>query len=422
MPGELDFGMAGVEKLSTTCCIAGGGPAGMMLGYLLARAGVDVIVFEKHGDFFRDFRGDTIHPSTLEVMYELGIGDDLLKLPHQEYPEIGGEIGDFHFVAADFSHLPTHCKFVAFMPQWDFLDFLSQRAGRFPTFHLKMKHEVTDLIRENGRVVGVSGKTPDGDFEVRADLVVGADGRASCVRQHSGLHVTDIGAPFDVLWMRLSRKPDDPEHTLGNFRRGKAFITINRRDYFQCGYLIKKGEFDHIKQRGLPKFQADIADVTPFLRDRVRELDSWDKIKLLTVQINRLQSWHLRGLLCIGDAAHAMSPVGGVGINFAIQDAVATANILAEPLRKKELTEELLTRVQERREEPAKLMQNLQVFIQNNVLIPALSTPNDPPIPWQVKMLNRFPILRRIPGRLIGLGFRPEHVRTPEAKTSSVQV
>jgi 2-polyprenyl-6-methoxyphenol hydroxylase-like FAD-dependent oxidoreductase len=349
-------------------------------------------------------------------MHELGIDEDLLKLPHQEYPFVSGVIGDLHFSPADFRHLPVHHKFVAFMPQWDFLDFLSEKARRYPTFTLKMKHEVVDVIRNGKRITGVRVKTPEGDLEVQADLVIGADGRASCVRQHSGLKVIDTGAPFDVLWMRLTRDSNDPEAALGNFRKGKAIVTINRRDYWQCGYLIRKGELEHIKARGLPAFQDDVAETAPFLKDRVHELDDWDKIKLLTVQINHLECWHLPGLLCIGDAAHAMSPVGGVGINFAIQDAVATANILAESLRNKKLTEEMLTRVQERREWPAKMMQNVQVFMQEKFLLPILNTNNDPKIQWPVKLLARFPILRRIPGRLIGLGLRPEHVHTPERK------
>ena len=296
--------MAETEKLSTTCCITGGGPAGIMAGLLLARAGVDVIVLEKHADFFRDFRGDTIHPSTLEVMHELGILEGLLKLPHQKAHQIGAQLGDFTFTPADFSHLPTTCKFIALMPQWDFLDYLAQHARRYSTFHLKMNHEVTDLIRENGRVVGVRAKTPNGMTEVRADLVIGADGRGSIVRAQSGVEVMDIGAPFDVLWMRITRSPKDPERSLGNFRKGKALVTINRKEYWQCGYLIKKGALDALKQKGLDSFHADIAEVAPFLSDRVHELDTWDKIKLLTVQINRLSKWHLPGLLCTVGIRH----------------------------------------------------------------------------------------------------------------------
>jgi 2-polyprenyl-6-methoxyphenol hydroxylase-like FAD-dependent oxidoreductase len=410
--------MPDIQKFRTTCCIAGGGPAGVMTGYLLARAGVEVMVLEKHADFFRDFRGDTIHPSTLEVLHELGILEPFLKIPHQKLPQIGGQIGDYSFIPADFSHLPTQCKYIALMPQWDFLDFLAQNGRRYPAFQMKMNHEVTDLLWNNGRVTGVRAKTPDGIVEVTADLVIGADGRGSQVRAQSGLEVHDIGAPFDVLWLRISRSPSDPERSLGNFRKGKALVTINRQDYWQCGYLIKKGAFETIKQQGLEKFQADTGEVAPFLKDRVHELDSWDKIRLLTVQINRLTHWHLPGLLCIGDSAHAMSPVGGVGINLAIQDAVATANLLAEPLREKRLTESDLIHVQKRRELPAKLTQAAQVFVQKHFLLPALSMTNDPPPPLLARLFNIFPVLRRIPARLIGMGVRPEHVHTPEHKAN----
>jgi len=408
--------MAETEQLHTTCCIAGGGPAGIMLGLLLARAGVDVIVLEKHADFFRDFRGDTIHPSTMEVLHELGMLDDFLKLPYQKAEKIHGNIGDFKFTAADFTHLPVRCKFIAFIPQWDFLAFIAERAKKYPTFHLLLEHEVTDLIREGDRVTGVRVKTKEGAMEVRADLVVGADGRGSCVRDHSGLEVTDFGAPFDVLWMRVSRDEDDPDQSLGNFQAGRALVTINRKTYWQCGFLIPKGMLDKIKQKGLPAFQEEIAQTAPFLRERVHELDNWDKIKLLTVQVNRLKRWHLPGLLCIGDAAHAMSPMGGVGINLAIQDAVAAANLLAKPLREKSVTEKTLGLVQKRRTWPTEMTQRLQIFMQNAFLLHVLDENRKISTPLFPKLLARFPILRRIPARVIGMGFRPEHVRTPEIR------
>ena len=388
----------------------------MMLGYLLARAGVEVMVLEKHGDFFRDFRGDTIHPSTLELLHELGILADFLKLPHQTAETIGGHIGNFMFTAADFRHLPTQCKFIAFAPQWDFLNFLADHAKRHAPFHLKMEHEVTDLIREGKRVVGVRANTPQGPVEVMADLVVGADGRSSRVREQSGLKVKDLGAPFDVLWFRLSQKETDPHQSLGNFGAGRAMVMINRKDYWQCGYLIAKGQFDRIKDKGLAAFHRNIAELVPVLQDRVAELNAWDQIKLLTVQVNRLQRWHLPGLLCIGDAAHAMSPVGGVGINLAIQDAVAAANILATPLRDKTADEDTLAHVQMRREWPTQATQAAQVFLQNKFLFKILSAqgPMKPPlIAW---LLAHFPILRRIPAYLIGVGVRPEHVETAEVK------
>jgi len=386
----------------------------MMLGFLLARAGVDVIVLEKHADFFRDFRGDTIHPSTLELLHELGLLEEFRQLPLQEAQTVGGRIEGFEFTMADFTHLPTVCKFIAFIPQWDFLDFVARQAKRYPTFRLLLEHEVTELTWQAGRVAGVKAVTPQGPVEVEAELVVGADGRSSQVREQSKLEVIDRGAPFDVLWLRLPQREGDPGQSLGHFKAGKALVMINRRDYWQCGYLIAKGMFDEIKKLGLAAFQEDLVEIVPVLRGRVKELDTWDKIKLLTVQVNRLKRWHLPGLLCIGDAAHAMSPMGGVGINLAIQDAVAAANLLATPLRKKNVTEQLLHAVQQRRELPTRLIQALQVFLQNRFLLRVLRGRGKMEVPLFPKLLARFPFLRRIPARVIGMGFRPEHVRTPE--------
>jgi 2-polyprenyl-6-methoxyphenol hydroxylase-like FAD-dependent oxidoreductase len=405
------------QKLRTTCCIAGGGPAGMMLGFLLARAGVDAIVLEKHKDFFRDFRGDTMHPSTLEVLHELGILDDFLKLPYQKAETISGTIGDFKFTAADFRHLPTRCKFIALIPQWDFLDFLTQHAKKYPAFHLHMEHEVTDLIRDGDRVTGVRVNAPQGPVEVEADLVVGADGRSSIVREQSGLKVLDLGAPFDVLWMRVSRDRDETIQSLGNFQSGRVLVTINRQDYWQCGFLIPKGTFEDIKMKGLPAFQEELASTAPYIRGHIGDLDSWDKIKLLTVQVNRLEKWNLPGLLCIGDAAHAMSPMGGVGINLAVQDAIATANLLAEPLRQKKVTEETTSLVQQRRQWPTEMTQRFQVFMQNTFLVRVLGAQEKIKPPLFPRLLARFPILQRIPARVIGMGFRPEHVHTPEIRS-----
>jgi 2-polyprenyl-6-methoxyphenol hydroxylase-like FAD-dependent oxidoreductase len=402
------------------CCIAGGGPAGMMLGYLLARVGVNVLVLEKHGDFLRDFRGDTVHPSTLQVMHELGLLADFLKRPHQEAQQLTGRVGDTSVVVADFSHLPTQCRFIAFMPQWDFLHFLAEQGGQYPTFRLRMNAEVTGLIQEGGHVVGVRGTAPDGPFEVRAELVVGADGRHSTVRAQAGLKVNDLGSPIDVLWMRLSRRPGDPRQPLGNFNRGKVFVMLDRGDYWQCGYVIAKGAIQEVRRRGLEEFQRGVAEVAPFLSDRVTEVRDWDQVKLLTVVVDHLRRWHRPGLLCIGDAAHAMSPVGGVGINLAVQDAVAAANLLAGPLRTGRVTPSDLRRLQQRRELPTRLTQWLQVLIQNRVISRVLAGRKQLALPWPLKLLQRWPVLRRIPARVIGIGFRPEHVRLPAAKGSTL--
>jgi 2-polyprenyl-6-methoxyphenol hydroxylase-like FAD-dependent oxidoreductase len=402
-----------VEKVNIRCCVAGGGPAGMIAGFLLARAGVDVVVLEKHSDFLRDFRGDTIHPSTLQLMYELGILDEFLRRPHQELTEVGGQIGDVSVPIADLSHLPTHCKFIAVMPQWEFLNFIAEKAKAYPQFHLRMESEVTDLIEENGRIAGVCAKTSLGSLEVRADLTLGTDGRHSIVREKTGLELIDLGAPIDVLWMRLSRLASDPNETLGRFRPGKILVTINRGEYWQCAYVIPKGGIELIREKGLAAFREDIAQIAPFLRERMDELKDWNDIKLLTVSVNRLRQWWRSGLLCLGDAAHAMSPVGGVGINLAIQDAVAATNILTPALLRGAVSDGLLMQVQERREFPTRMTQRLQVFAHKNLLTPALS--NKTPmhrLPLVLRLLQWFPMLRRIPAHVIGLGFRPEHVRT----------
>ncbi|MGA7632408.1 MAG: FAD-dependent oxidoreductase [Terriglobales bacterium] len=401
------------ESIEARCCIAGGGPAGMMIGFLLARAGVDVVVLEKHADFLRDFRGDTVHPSTLELMYELGIIDDFLRHPHQEFPQIAALIDDFSVTVADFSHLPTHCKFVALMPQWDFLNFIAEKAKFYPQFNLRTEAEVTDLRIENGRVTGVRARTPQGTLEVRAQLTIGADGRHSKVREVAQLEVIDLGAPIDVLWMRLARKPGDPSQTLGRFREGKILVSLDRGDYWQCAYVIQKGEFDSIQHKGLPAFRETIESVAPFLRGRTDELRSWDDIKLLSVAVDRLQHWSRAGLLCIGDSAHAMSPVGGVGINLAIQDAVAAANILAQPLLESRVSERTLQAVQERREFPTRMTQKLQVLVHKHFIGSAMSRRGPlRSLPLPLKLLQHFAILRRIPARMLGLGFRPEHIHS----------
>ena len=523
MPDE-----AAVQKLNVRCCIAGGGPAGMVLAYLLARSGVEVLVLEKHADFLRDFRGDTIHPSTLEVMFELGLLEEFLKLPHTELRDIGAQIGDVQFTLGDFTHLPTHCKFVALMPQWDFLNFMADRAKRYPEFNLRMQAEVTDLILDGDRVIGVRAKTLLGPLEVRAELVIGADGRRSVVRETAGLQVQNLGSPIDVLWMRISRKPSDPLQTLGHVDSGCILVQIQRGDYWQCAFVIPKDGIDALRERGLPAFREEIARLSPYLRDRVGELKTWDDIKLLTVTVDRLKQWYRPGLLCIGDAAHAMSPIGGVGINLAIQDAVAAANILApaflrglepgiipvmdalgpelsteggtlpaaiamgmtlapagvpsgqigiahkpitrggalqavagndfpdfrfmrrgnQPIGKPRagsvdgsagrspvaentradsepepaystVTVDDLAAVQQRREFPTRAMQRLQVLIQNRVISHVLASKKQMRLPWPIKLLIRFPVLRRIPAYVVGIGFRPEHVHTEDATSVS---
>ena len=402
----------GPQQIETRCCITGGGPAGMMLGFLLARAGVPVVVLEKHADFFRDFRGDTIHPSTLEIIYELGLIEEFLKRPHQEVREVGGQIGDEFIPLADLTHLPTHCKFLGLMPQWDFLDFIKEQAAHYPAFHLIMEAEVTELIEEGNTIVGVKAKTPDRDIEVRATLVVGADGRRSIVRERAGLQIESLGAPIDVLWFRVSRQPGDPGQVLGRFVPGRILVMLNRDEYWQCAFVIRKGAFEEIKRRGLEAFRADITSAAPFLKDRVSELTDWEPIKLLTVLVDRLRKWYRPGLLCIGDAAHAMSPVGGVGINLAIQDAVATANILARPLSENYVSLSHLQKLQWRREFPTKVTQWAQVQVQERILSTVLGSQQQVQAPWVIRLFKRFPILRRIPARLIGIGVRPEHVKT----------
>jgi 2-polyprenyl-6-methoxyphenol hydroxylase-like FAD-dependent oxidoreductase len=387
----------------------------MMLGFLLSRAGVRVAVLEKHADFLRDFRGDTIHPSTLELMHELGLLDSFLELPHEEVDHLTAMIGAERITIADFSHLPTHCRFIALTPQWNFLNFLAERARRYPAFDLRMRTEAVDLVEENGRVVGLRAEDDGGTLEVRADLVVGCDGRHSIVRRRAGLVVDDIGAPIDVLWFRVSRRSSDSRETFGHIEAGRMMVMLNRGDYWQCAYVIPKGGIDEVQRRGLAAFRDNVVTMSPFLRDRTDELKGWEDIKLLTVTIDRLRAWHRPGLICIGDAAHAMSPVGGVGVNLAVQDAVAAANLLAEPLKHASVTSADLEAVQRRRALPMRAIQWLQVQIQNRILSPVLASTERPRPPLALKLLQWCPVLRRVSARLVGIGIRPEHIRIREA-------
>jgi len=398
------------ESLETTCCVVGGGPAGMLLGYLLAREGVQVTVLEKHQDFLRDFRGDTVHPSTLEVLGELGLLKDFLELPHRQVESVGLIFGDSEFNVADFRHVPARCKFVALMPQWDFLQFLAGRAGRFPSFQLLMQHEATGLVRDGNRITGVVVQNDRRELQIRADLVVGCDGRHSLIRSAAGLEVIEHGVPIDVLWFRISRKPDDPAQVLGNVNYGKALILIDRSDYFQAGLIIAKGSYDEVKARGLDAFRAEIRQIAPYLGERVNELHDWEQVKILTVKLNRLRRWYEPGLLCIGDAAHAMSPAGGVGINLAIQDAVATANLLTAALRERRVTENLLAAVQKRREFPARVTQAIQLQAHRG-FARVFENPGPLRAPWQMKTVLRLPGVHRALGYAVGMGARPEHVR-----------
>ena len=369
----------------------------MMLGLLLARAGVEVAVHEKHGDFLRDFRGDTLHPSTLEVMHELGLLDRLLQLPHQKVPRFSVRIGNRDVTIADLSRLPVRCGFLALMPQWDFLNFLAAEAKRYPSFSLHMNSEVTDAA------------------QLEADLVVAADGRHSILRAAAKLPSEEFGAPMDVLWFRLSHRESDPSETQAVFGPGRLMVMLNRGDYWQCAYVINKGAADEVRRHGLPWFRDSIVRIQSWLGARVGEIDDWEKVKLLTVRVDRLQRWWNPGLLCIGDAAHAMSPIGGVGINLAIQDAVAAANVLAMPLREGKLTLEHLAAVQKRRDWPTRMTQRFQLMIQKQLIARALSAEADFEPPMFVRLLGALPVLSRVPARIIGLGFRPEHVRTSAA-------
>lgn len=401
-------------QMKVRCCVVGGGPAGMMLGYLLGRAGIDVVVLEKHADFFRDFRGDTVHPSTLQVMDELGLIDGFLKLPHQDIQKLDGMFGGTSVRIADLSRLSVKYPFIAMMPQWDFLNFLRDSGKRFPSLQVLMSAEATDLIRRGDAVAGVRVTTPDGPIDIEADLVIGCDGRHSIVRERAGLAVEEIGAPIDVLWFRVGRRPGETENLFARVDHGKMMVTFDRGDYWQCAYVIAKGQYEAVKARGLPALLDDVLRLAPILKAGIGDVKSFDDVKLLTVAINRLTRWTLPGLLCIGDAAHAMSPIGGVGVNLAVQDAVATANILAAKLATGCPSEHELDAVRRRREFPVRLTQRMQVIAQDNIISAALKG-GDRPVPFALRLITAMPWLQGLTARLVAVGVRPEHVHSPAA-------
>ena len=412
------------RTIQTHCCIVGGGPAGMMLGYLLGRAGIETVVLEKHADFFRDFRGDTVHPSTLQVMDELGLIDGFLKVPHQELQKMDGQFGDESIRIADLSRTNAKYPFIAMMPQWDFLNFLRESGKRFACLNVMMNANATDLIRSGDAVVGVNADTPEGPVEIRAGLTIGCDGRHSMVREGAGLEVEEKGAPMDVLWFRAGRRPNETENLFARVQTGKMLVTFDRGDYWQCAYVIAKGQLDAVKAKGLDVFRNDVISMAPVLSAGMSDVKSWDDVKLLTVAINRLKRWTLPGLLCIGDAAHAMSPVGGVGVNLAIQDAVATANLLAAKLVALKSTrgcpsEEELDAVRRRREFPVRMTQAMQVVVQNRIISVALR-PGDQPLraPLFARIVNAIPWLQGITARFVAIGVRPEHVHSPALPAS----
>jgi 2-polyprenyl-6-methoxyphenol hydroxylase-like FAD-dependent oxidoreductase len=396
----------------TTCCVVGGGPAGMVLGLLLARAGVDVTVLEKHGDFLRDFRGDTVHASTLRLLDELGLAERFAKVPHQLLTQLGLPVGPNTTATIDLGGLPGPHKHIAMVPQWDFLDMIADAAAEEPTFHLRMNTEATGVTTKDGRVTGVTYRTADGaDGEIAADLTVACDGRRSVLRGALGLGIRSWRVPMDCWWLRVPRHEGDRAGVGGVIGSKRMLVHIDRGDYFQLAFLIEKGSDARWRQAGLQSFRDSLAELAPWLADRVDSIESLDEAKLLDVKLDRLTKWHSDGLLCIGDAAHAMSPVGGVGINLAVQDAVAAARILAAPLRRGAVTTEDLAKVQRRRGPATRVTQGMQRLMHDNAVGPALAGKIDlaKRTPLALRLLARFPKLGLIPGYLVAIGFRPEH-------------
>jgi 2-polyprenyl-6-methoxyphenol hydroxylase-like FAD-dependent oxidoreductase len=402
--------------MDTTCCVAGCGPAGAVLGLLLARAGVDVVVLEKHNDFLRDFRGDTIHPSTLEILDEIGLADEFLKLPHSKVSKVVLRTTAGQSLELSLERLKTRFRFIAFVPQWDFLEFITRQARRYPSFTLLRNAEVVGLIESNGVVGGVRYRDNEGEHELPALLTVGADGRDSRTRAAAALPRVETSPPMDVLWFRISKRSDEGGAVAGRLGAGKVLVMLDRREYWQVAYVIPKGTAGGLRGRPIEQFRKDVVSVAPELGDRIEEIREWDQVKLLTVRADRLLRWHKPGYLAIGDAAHAMSPVGGLGINVAIHDAVAAANILWRPLSQRQVTEADLASVQRARERAVRIMQSFQTFIQSRFLQVVLGSTTVPSIPWPVRMFTRLPILRDIPPRIVGLGIGRPHVQSPLAR------